>query len=903
MLSHLYCRLSALCLAALIVCVGTAARAQAPRPAHASDVYIAVSPDSSKQTFTKTAGMEVRFTLSARDASGNSIPGWETSGDTAVVRLRNSVAENDTSLHSWSADSLDFSWTSLRVTSGTGAPPRRTGPYEWRIPASAFFSGFLDLALVSTFAETGVLLEAAALHGAGVRRSASITFNAGPVTNYLVEITVQQGWDAVYLMRPFETVVTPRDRYLNRNGAQVATRISARFPAEFTASSAAQFASPYTVRGTRNYLLTPSAARSAGTDELQRITVAAVSDSTIRGVSDGIQILHHPPYPFSLMSPIDGYMDSIRSPNQHVRFSWSRDSIPDPWTDITISRFSGAVSSDTLRYWVVFADSACNAIDTIASAGNGELPWADIDGALLLAVRDRVYGPSPPPGAFLYWYVEASDGIDMTRSSVPPAMPPGACGPRVEVRDATGHAGRYAPAPFVLTPDQSRPNATLFRMDHVGIVPGFPDNLSRDTLHLRWQPSLWQPPDSDRNDPSDSIRYEVNIIIDSLGATSKTLTVSFPSNNDSRDTEIAIPGVEVYRRLFRPDVWPLPDPDTIVMRVNWFVRSYNSVGFTYSDTAGATTRKGFTPTPPLVLSYNRPPEWAPVAIHPTHNAVVGDLTALSRPLDVIWTPSRDRNIDKGFWMDCFKIFDAQRMEWVHDWSGREVDTLTYQWVCVVVRNVPAWKGAPVGTTFVRNTGAVTGLQLMQADLASLLGSMDSTSTIAADSVVLDWRVFVKDFNTAESPFLQKVNFRYETSGMLRPDTAMWSRYGMRPHEFSSPWFRLTLARRRGGSTGVESPVSPSVVTLSQNFPNPFVPGRQGTTIAYALHGSAHVRLEITNALGVTVRSIDEGQRTSGSYTVHWDGRDAAGGVLPAGVYMYSVHVGMQMQARVLCVVR
>ncbi len=94
--------------------------------------------------------------------------------------------------------------------------------------------------------------------------------------------------------------------------------------------------------------------------------------------------------------------------------------------------------------------------------------------------------------------------------------------------------------------------------------------------------------------------------------------------------------------------------------------------------------------------------------------------------------------------------------------------------------------------------------------------------MAADSVVLDWCVFVKDFNTAEGPMLQKVNFRYDTNGMLRPDTALWSRYGERPHELSSPWFRLTLARRRGGSTGIENLAVHSVVSLSQNYPNPFV---------------------------------------------------------------------------------
>jgi hypothetical protein len=891
-------------LAGALLCVSFLnASAQSTRVQRVADVLVAVTPDSSMPAISRTAGEGVRFTLTAKTRAGLIITDWDASGDTAIVWLRNSIAENDTLVRSWNADTLSYSWTELRLTSTSGAAPLRTGPYTWRIPATEFSSGALAVTLISTLAEKGVYLEAAALHGAGKTSSVAVNFYAGPVTNYLVELTPQAGWDGAYRMRRFEIVITARDRYMNKNSAQKPVQLSARFQDEFTASTASQFGAPKPVAGSASFHFTPTITRLKGSHDLQSITVTAANDNTIRGVSDGIQVLDHAPAPFTLSTPLFGTVEDIRNPNQVLRFSWTRDAISDPWTDVRIGRNDSWLYSDTLWYTVVFADSNCVAVDSLPSAGAGMWSWVDLSGAELLALMQRVYGPQPPKDAFLTWYVVATDGIYTTRNSLPPGLPWNACGQRVEVRDATIFAGKYPPAPFVLTPDQSRPNATLFRMDHVGIVDGFPDNLSRDTLHLRWQPSLWQPPDSDRNDPSDSIRYEVNIIIDSLGATSKTLTVSFPSSRSGRDTEIAIPGLEVYRRLFRPDPWPQPEPDTIVMRVNWYVRAYNSIGFTYSDTAGVTARKDFTPTPPLVLSYNRPPEQPPVAIQPVHNAVIGNLTAQSPLLDIIWTHSRDRNIDKGIRIDCFKRFNAPRMEWMSDLSGRTVDTLACQWVGVVVRTVPAWRGAPVGSCLVRNTGFVTGFQMDQRDFAFLFGSMDSMSSAAADSVILDWRVFVKDFNSTESPALQKVNFRYDTSGTLRPDTALWSRFGERPHELCSPWFRLTLARRRGGSTGVESPVSPSLVTLSQNYPNPFVSGWQGTSFAYTLHGRAAVRLVITNALGVIVRSMDEGQRSAGSYSLRWDGRDAAGGILPAGVYVYSVYADRQRQSRVLCVVR
>lgn len=874
--------------------------AQSRAAAATADVFLHVSPDSSATAITRTAGTPVQFTLSARRASGSTIADWEYSGDTAIVRLRNSIAENDTSTRSWNADTLGYTWVALTVKGNSGLLPLRTGPYEWRIPASAFFSGFLDVLLVSTLAEQGPWLEAAAVQGAGWKRSASLTLNPGSMTNYLVELTTQLPNGDMSLMRPFEAVVTMRDRYLNKTMTPRSTRLTARFPGEFTGRSIAQMSSPYTWGGTRSYIITPSVLRTAPLDEEQRVIAVAVNDSAVRGVSDGFRIVTHAPYPFSLTAPVNYFIDSITSPLQNFRFSWTRDAKPDPWTDIQVSRFNGDLDSDTLWSWVVFADSNCNAVDTIAAAGNGQLPWADISGAELLAVTQRAYGPVPGKSAFLYWYVETTDGISTTRSTIPPAMPASACGARMQVRDARGREGKFEPASFVLTPDQKRQNPSLFRIDHTGVVPGFPAALSKDSLRLHWQPSQWT--DTTRNDPADPVRYEWNVIIDSIGQTSKTLTIPFPSNHNGLDPEISIGGDVLYRSVFRPDPWPKPIPDTLVMRVTWFVRAYNSIGFTYSDTAGATIRKNPIPTPPLVLSYNVPPDVAPSAVFPANNAVIKDLTASSPPLDIIWTPSRDRNIDAGLRMDCFKIFDMKSMSWIHDWSQREVDTNTYQWLGVVARTSPPGKGAPVGTSIVRNTGTVTGFQMTRGTFEYLFGGFDPGTSTSADTVVLDWKVFAKDFNTTENPTLRDVTFRYNPDGSLRSDTAMWSRYGEQPHEIWSNWFRLTLTKKRS-STAVEEVLLPSELSLAQNYPNPLSGSVPGTSISYALGSVSRVHVVISNSLGVALRKMDEGERAAGRHSLQWDGRDEAGRLLPSGLYFYTLRAGSAVQTRMLQVLR
>jgi hypothetical protein len=458
-------------------------------------------------------------------------------------------------------------------------------------------------------------------------------------------------------------------------------------------------------------------------------------------------------------------------------------------------------------------------------------------------------------------------------------MPAPGCGPRVEVRDARGHEGKFEPAPFVLTPDQKWQNPSLFRMDHTGILAMFPDILSRDSLRLHWQPSWWS--DTTRTDPADPVRYEWNVIIDSIGQTSKTLTIPFPSNHNGRDPEISIGGDVLYRKVFRPDPWPKPEPDTLVMRVTWFVRAYNSIGFTYSDTAGATIRKNPIPTPPLVLSYNVPPDVAPSAVFPANNAVIKDLTASSPPLDIIWTPSRDRNIDVGMRMDCFKIFDLKSMSWIHDASQREVDTITYQWLGVVARTVPPGKGAPPGTRIVRNTGVVTGFQMTVSDFEMLFGGLEPASGTSADSVVLDWKVFVKDFNTTENPILRDVTFRYNPDGSLRSDTALWSRYGEQPHEYWSNWFRLTLAKK-GSSTAVEGAVQPSELSLAQNYPNPF---NSSTSLCFSLSGASWVTISVTDYLGNKIATLVDAEMQPGQYNVPFDGR-----ALPGGTYFTSLRI-------------
>ncbi|MFC1509362.1 SUMF1/EgtB/PvdO family nonheme iron enzyme [Candidatus Omnitrophota bacterium] len=76
--------------------------------------------------------------------------------------------------------------------------------------------------------------------------------------------------------------------------------------------------------------------------------------------------------------------------------------------------------------------------------------------------------------------------------------------------------------------------------------------------------------------------------------------------------------------------------------------------------------------------------------------------------------------------------------------------------------------------------------------------------------------------------------------------------------------------------------------LYGNFPNPFNPQ---TRISYSVETSTEVVFEIYNVLGQHVRTLNDGYREPGFYTVSWNGLDEHGDVCSAGVYLYRMSAG------------
>jgi len=92
----------------------------------------------------------------------------------------------------------------------------------------------------------------------------------------------------------------------------------------------------------------------------------------------------------------------------------------------------------------------------------------------------------------------------------------------------------------------------------------------------------------------------------------------------------------------------------------------------------------------------------------------------------------------------------------------------------------------------------------------------------------------------------------------------------------------------------DEPAAPLAYSLSQNYPNPSNPG---TTISYSLKKPGEVKITIFDLLGRKVRSLVQGHKSAGRYSVRWDGRNEAGRPVSSGTYFYRLKAGEAVLTR------
>ncbi len=119
---------------------------------------------------------------------------------------------------------------------------------------------------------------------------------------------------------------------------------------------------------------------------------------------------------------------------------------------------------------------------------------------------------------------------------------------------------------------------------------------------------------------------------------------------------------------------------------------------------------------------------------------------------------------------------------------------------------------------------------------------------------------------------------------------VWFREGTRPAGVTD----RTLAAAAGFS-------------LAQNYPNPFGSDGKGspgsTTISFTLPARSDVTLAVYDMLGRETLRLARSGMESGFHSLSWDGRDAAGRLLPAGMYICRLSAGSLAASRTMTILR
>jgi hypothetical protein len=95
------------------------------------------------------------------------------------------------------------------------------------------------------------------------------------------------------------------------------------------------------------------------------------------------------------------------------------------------------------------------------------------------------------------------------------------------------------------------------------------------------------------------------------------------------------------------------------------------------------------------------------------------------------------------------------------------------------------------------------------------------------------------------------------------------------------------------ATAVVEQKIPLQTALSANYPNPFgrLPFNPATTISYSLARRLQVTISVYNMLGQEIMRLVDEEKTPGDYRVIWNGRNAAGQVMPNGLYVCKMVAG------------
>ena len=105
---------------------------------------------------------------------------------------------------------------------------------------------------------------------------------------------------------------------------------------------------------------------------------------------------------------------------------------------------------------------------------------------------------------------------------------------------------------------------------------------------------------------------------------------------------------------------------------------------------------------------------------------------------------------------------------------------------------------------------------------------------------------------------------------------------------SSEWTILSNFVTMKLPTDVNSEFQNLTFKIDQNYPNPFNPA---TVINYSIPKEVAVSIKVYNSLGKEIKTLENGYKSAGLYSIIWNGDDNSGNKVSSGTYFYRITAG------------
>lgn len=153
---------------------------------------------------------------------------------------------------------------------------------------------------------------------------------------------------------------------------------------------------------------------------------------------------------------------------------------------------------------------------------------------------------------------------------------------------------------------------------------------------------------------------------------------------------------------------------------------------------------------------------------------------------------------------------------------------------------------------------------------------------------------------------------FATDGVTLIDTLSYGEqttdvsYGRNPDgsNFWELFAAPTPGATNGGMTSVrDNPREDNVLpdyNLSQNYPNPFNPA---THISYRISEPANVKIAVYNTVGKEIKTLINGPKAAGDFSIQWNGIDNNNEQVASGIYFFRIETEKFNQTKKMILVR